>query len=134
VTALLASLAGGDRPELAQAAVQIALVHLCFNLMGTILIYGVPFLRAIPLHLARRLADLAVRHKTAAIGYIIGLYFVLPLALLGITRATGWGQSRNPPAVVQKGGTEEGVRDPALKADTKEVVKESDPKADAEAR
>ena len=93
VTAFLASLAGGDNPELARGALQIALVHLLFNLMGTILIYGVPFLRNIPLRGAEKLADLAVRRKSAAIAYVVGVYFVLPLSLLGIAKVTGWGRS-----------------------------------------
>lgn len=90
VTALLASLAGGDNPELARGALQIALVHLLFNLMGTVLIYGVPFLRKIPLRGAEKLAELAVRRKSAAVAYVVGVYFVLPLSLLGIAKVTGW--------------------------------------------
>ena len=39
ITALIASLSGGDYAE---AALQIALVHLFFNVFATALIYGVP--------------------------------------------------------------------------------------------
>ncbi len=38
ITALLASMAGADTPELAHAALQIALVHTFFNVLATILI------------------------------------------------------------------------------------------------
>lgn len=87
VTAMIASLAGGDSPEFAQAALQIALVHLFFNIAATILIYGIPFLRAIPLKGAEWLADLAVRKRVMAIAYVVILYFLLPLCMLLIAQA-----------------------------------------------
>jgi sodium-dependent phosphate cotransporter len=50
ITALLAATAvSGDHSVF---ALQIALVHLCFNVLATVLIYGVPFLREIPLKCA----------------------------------------------------------------------------------
>ena len=87
ITALIASLAGGDTPAFSQAALQIALVHLFFNVCATILIYAVPWLRSIPMQNAERLARIAVEKRSLAIGYIATLYFLLPLLLLVITQA-----------------------------------------------
>lgn len=47
ITALLAATAVSG--EFAVFALQIALVHLSFNLMATVLIYGIPFLRELPI-------------------------------------------------------------------------------------
>ncbi|MGM8936342.1 Na/Pi symporter [Pseudomonas neustonica] len=82
VTALLAATAiSGDNAVL---ALQIALVHLFFNLLGIAVIYGIPFLRQIPPRLAEGLATLAQRNKLYVAGYIGGTFFVLPLLLIGI--------------------------------------------------
>ncbi len=54
VTALLATLAVSGAN--AQAGVEIALVHVLFNLSGIALVYPVPFIRRLPLVAARSLA------------------------------------------------------------------------------
>ncbi|MCZ6641942.1 MAG: Na/Pi symporter [Gammaproteobacteria bacterium] len=83
ITALIASLSGGDYAE---AALQIALVHLFFNVFATALIYGVPPLRAIPLKAAEWLASIAIRKRALAIAYVVVLYFLLPLGMLLVTQ------------------------------------------------
>lgn len=81
VTALLAATAiAGPTAEL---AMQIALVHLLFNLFGITLIYVLPFLRGIPPAIATFLADLAQRSKLYVGAYIGGVFFGLPLLLIG---------------------------------------------------
>lgn len=77
VTALLAALAATDQN--AQAGLTIALVHLLFNLSGTILIYPYEPIRRIPLRMARGLADLAVKSKVLAIGYVALLFYAVPV-------------------------------------------------------
>ena len=67
-------------------AVQIALVHLLFNLIGILMIYPLPATRAIPLAAANRLADIAVRSKTVALGYVLGLFYGVPALLVLMTR------------------------------------------------
>ncbi len=80
ITALLAATAvTGD---LATAALTIALVHLLFNISAVVGIYSVPFLRNIPLRLAEALAELAVKRKVLALGYIAAAFFVIPGILL----------------------------------------------------
>jgi solute carrier family 34 (sodium-dependent phosphate cotransporter) len=84
VTALLAATAiSGPTAEL---ALQIALVHLFFNLAGILLIYVLPVLRGVPPMLAETLAGLAQRNKLYVAGYIVGVFFALPLALIGISQ------------------------------------------------
>lgn len=76
VTALLAALAAtGDN---APAALTIALVHLLFNVSGTILIYPVKRIRNVPLIAARMLANLAVRSRKWALVYVFILFYLLP--------------------------------------------------------
>ncbi len=65
----------------APAGVAIALVHLLFNLSGTLLIYPLPQIRRLPLMAARKLADVAVENRLLALGYVAGLFYVLPMAL-----------------------------------------------------
>lgn len=77
VTALLASIAA-DSPD----ALTIALVHTTFNVFGILIFYPLPRLRRIPLYLANRTADAAVRNKTVVAGYVIGLFIVAPIAVL----------------------------------------------------
>jgi sodium-dependent phosphate cotransporter len=76
VTALLASLAVSGAN--AQAGVTIALVHLLFNVTGTLMIYPIKAIRAIPLKLAQGLADVAVNSRQWALVYVIVLFYGLP--------------------------------------------------------
>ena len=85
VTALLASMAAPA--ETAHLAVQIALVHLLFNLCGTLLVYPLEFTRELPLRAARWLAELATRNRKAAIGYVLGLFYGVPALLITISKA-----------------------------------------------
>lgn len=88
ITALVASMGASSHPE---AGLQIALVHLCFNTFATILIYGVPLLRKIPLWGARRLADLAIYNRVLAIAYILIVYFALPILMIVGMKMAGVG-------------------------------------------
>jgi sodium-dependent phosphate cotransporter len=76
VTALMAALAVTGVN--ARAGVTIALVHLLFNLSGTILIYPVRAIRNLPLGAARKLADVAVRSRVLALAYVAVLFYGLP--------------------------------------------------------
>ncbi len=76
ITALLASMAVSGVN--AQAGVTIALVHFLFNVTGTVMIYPVKAIRAIPLKLAQGLADIAVHSRQWALIYVIVLFYGLP--------------------------------------------------------
>lgn len=61
ITALIAALAVTG--PMGGVAMQIALVHLLFNIFSVLLIFGLPFLRNIPLSLSSSLAGLAAERK-----------------------------------------------------------------------
>ena len=77
ITAILAALATGQ-----PAAIAVAMAHMLFNVIATVVIYGIPQLRAIPLYLARSLGRLAARRKSLAFAYVGMLFFGIPLLLL----------------------------------------------------
>ncbi len=83
ITALLAATAvsGAD----AVPALEIAMVHLLYNFLGVVIIYGIPFLRRLPIQGAQTLALVASERKYLAFAYIIGVFFVIPGILLGFT-------------------------------------------------
>ncbi len=80
VTALLASIAA-DSPD----ALVIALAHVTFNILGILIFYPWPKLRRIPIVLAERTGEAAVRHKSIVAAYVIGLFIVAPIAILLVT-------------------------------------------------
>lgn len=83
ITALLAATAiTGDAAEV---ALTIALVHFLFNFLAVVLIYGIPWLRQLPIIAAERLAEVGSENKLLAFSYVIGTFFVVPgLMLLSV--------------------------------------------------
>ena len=67
ITALLAATAITDGNT--ETALQIALAHFLYNLLGVAVIYGVPWLRALPLRGAQWIAHLGTERKALAIVY-----------------------------------------------------------------
>ncbi|MBY4676196.1 Na/Pi symporter [Marinobacterium arenosum] len=84
ITALLAATAVSG--ELAIFALQIALVHLCYNLLAVSLIFGLPLLRNLPLKMAEKLAELATRRKRIAFSYVSTVFFLIPGSLIFLSR------------------------------------------------
>ncbi len=66
-------------------ALQIALVHLMYNVLGVIVIYGIKLLRELPIKAAEVLAEVATERKSLAAAYVLGVFFVIPGILMGIT-------------------------------------------------
>jgi sodium-dependent phosphate cotransporter len=79
---MLAALATGN-----PAAVTVAFSHLLFNLTGTLLIYPIKPLRAIPLAMASWMGSVASRNRTLAAVYIGLAFYGIPLLLLFLTGA-----------------------------------------------
>jgi len=81
VTALIAALGIGDVDGLT-----IAVTHTTFNLLGILLIYPWPKVRYLPVTIAEKLANVAVRHRSLAIVYTVGSFIVIPLVGILILR------------------------------------------------
>lgn len=83
VTALLAatSVSGAE----AGPALQIAMVHMLYNVLGVVVIYCIPFLCALPIKGAQTLAAVAAEKKYLAFAYIATVFFIVPGVLLGVT-------------------------------------------------
>ena len=76
VTALMASLTG------TVSALIAAISHLLFNVIGIVVIYGIPFLREIPIYCAEKIAEKAVENKLVPILYLVTIFVVLPLLII----------------------------------------------------
>jgi len=74
-TSLLAAMAAGGAH--AQDSVQIALVHLMFNIIGIAIFYPIPFMRW-PISLAQTLGDTTAKYRWFALVYLFGMFLVFP--------------------------------------------------------
>lgn len=75
ITALLASLAASS-PE----SLTVALAHTTFNVIGITVLYGLPYVRDIPVYLAEKLGAIAVQRRVMAVGYVLVAFVIMPLA------------------------------------------------------
>ncbi|MBN1943363.1 MAG: Na/Pi symporter [Phycisphaerae bacterium] len=71
ITAILAALGLGKAPAMA-----CAMAHLLFNVYGTVVFWPLQF---IPISLAKGFAKLASRRRLVAVGYILVVFFVIPI-------------------------------------------------------
>lgn len=79
ITALMAATAvtGVNR----EPALQIALAHLLFNVFAVAVVYGVPWLRRLPLRGAGWIAELGAERKGLALAYVLAVFFAVPALL-----------------------------------------------------
>lgn len=85
-TAILAAMASPG--ETLGNSLQIALVHLFFNLSGIVLFYPIPFTR-LPIRLAKALGQITAQYRWFSGFYIIACFFAFPLVVFGLSLA-GW--------------------------------------------
>lgn len=67
------------------AAMTAASVHLLYNIFSAIVIFGIPFLRPLPVRGAAWLGDLGAKSKLYVVAWLAGLFVVIPAILIGIT-------------------------------------------------
>ncbi|PSW18977.1 Na/Pi cotransporter family protein [Photobacterium sanctipauli] len=83
ITALIAATSASG--EFAVFALQIALVHLIFNIMATLFIFGIPFMRELPIKGAFWLGELAAKSKMAVVAYLSTVFVLVPGVILAFT-------------------------------------------------
>jgi sodium-dependent phosphate cotransporter len=81
-TAILAALASD--PETISLSLQVALVHLFYNLFGTLFFYVVPAFR-LPVVLARKMGNTTAKYRWFALVYLIGAFIVLPIIVFALS-------------------------------------------------
>merc|ERR1712039_330044 len=79
-TALIASLV-----SLKFGAVQIALVHLFFNITGILIWFPVPIMRKVPLNAAKTLGLYASFYRFTPIVYIFTMFILVPVIFTGVS-------------------------------------------------
>ena len=79
VTGILAALLNDNK------AMQVALAHTTFNVTGILIWYPIPFMRAVPLAIARFHGRTTRVWKGYPFFYILIAFFVVPLTLLGVS-------------------------------------------------
>lgn len=79
-TALLAALAGNV------SGLAIALVHLIFNVLGTLLFFVYPKMRELPIGCAEALASTINRARFVGVGYVAFVFLILPLSMIYISQ------------------------------------------------
>ena len=68
---------------------QVAMVHLFFNISGILMWYPIPFLRKIPIAAAKYLGNTTAEYRWFAVVYLIMMFFVFPAIVFGLSLA-GW--------------------------------------------
>jgi len=81
-TSIIASLAADGENQ--KSALQIALVHLLFNLCGIVLFYCIPIMR-FPISLATKLGNTTAQYPWFAIIYLVFMFFLLPITTFGLS-------------------------------------------------
>lgn len=81
ITALLAAMAASGSD-----ALTIALVHTWFNVLGIVILFGIPFLRPLPIRAAELLAEMAIRRRAVAFVWTLGVFIIIPLIGIAVFR------------------------------------------------
>jgi sodium-dependent phosphate cotransporter len=80
ITAMLAALTGNI------AGITVAFVHLAFNVTGIMIVYPLKFLRRLPIRFARFIGEKSAQRKVFAFGYVLGVFYGLPVILILLSR------------------------------------------------
>ena len=83
-TSILASFAAGGMNV--KSALQIALVHLMFNVTGILIFYPTPAMRW-PIYIARVLGNTTSKYRWFALVYLCFMFFLFPLTMFGLSLA-----------------------------------------------
>ena len=79
-TAILASLVTESKN-----AVQVAMCHFFFNIIGITIVYPIPYIRKFPLDIAKRFGQLGGQYKWFSLFYLVYMFVFLPIIYLCIS-------------------------------------------------
>ncbi|XP_071480468.1 sodium-dependent phosphate transport protein 2B-like [Diadema antillarum] len=68
-------------------ALQVALSHFFFNIFGIIIWYPLPFMRVVPITMARVLGNTTAKYRWFAIFYLLLMFFAVPALTFGLSVA-----------------------------------------------
>jgi len=83
VTGILSALAGSN----IATGMTVALSHLLFNLLGTLIWFPLPFMRRVPVNMAKMNGNLAAEWKAFPIIYLVIVFGLLPLTFFLLSLA-----------------------------------------------
>ncbi|VDP02926.1 unnamed protein product [Soboliphyme baturini] len=84
-TSILAALA--SPPHTLANGLQVSMCHLFFNITGILLFYPVPFMRNLPISLAKLLGNKTAKYRWIAVLYILVMFFLFPAVIFGLSMA-----------------------------------------------
>ncbi len=79
MTTILASLVTGEI-----SAVTVAFAHLLFNVFGGTIIFGIKFLRDIPLFFSEKVSSIVYHHRWVSVVFVSIIFFIIPLLVIFI--------------------------------------------------
>ncbi len=103
MTAMVAALvlaSGGTAAGI--AALNVAFAHLVFNVYGILLFFPLKPMRRIPIWMAEKLGDLTVKNRAYAFGYVLTVFFAIPLVTILATRGADIGYDSVKPDVLEE--------------------------------
>lgn len=83
-TAILAPMASSK----IQITIQVALCHLFFNIFGILIWYPIPFMRKVPISMAKALGVKTSKHRWFTFAYIILMFMAMPGAVFALSLAS----------------------------------------------
>ena len=84
LTAILAALATAN-----PTAIVVAFAHLLFNIMGILVVWPLRFIRAIPVAMATRMGQAALRSKMLPVLFVLFVYFIIPAIVVTAVHFAG---------------------------------------------
>lgn len=81
ITAFIAAMSNSN------IAISIAIAHFLFNFTGVIIFSIVPYVKTIPVNLAKGLGKITIRYRLAGFVYILLTFFFIPFSLIYLNRS-----------------------------------------------
>lgn len=81
ITAFIAAMSNSN------IAISIAIAHFLFNFIGVVIFSVVPYVKTIPINLAKGLGRLTIRYRLAGFVYILLTFFFIPFSLIYLNRS-----------------------------------------------